>query len=96
MPEVTIVYQEAETLKALKGLAKSLNFKILSGKEKNRPDNVLLPEEALKKAQNKPYKMKGVTIIPPTVFDKDIDDVTDLFKDVDAAKLRKEAWQRNR
>jgi hypothetical protein len=41
------------------------------------------------------FSINGVTIIPA---DKDVDtsDLTKLFsgKDIDAAKLRKEAWQR--
>jgi hypothetical protein len=93
MPEVTVTYDKPETLKVLKWLAKYFNFKV--SKENNNIDNMLTPEEALKKAQNKPYKIKGVTIIPPSVSSRDNDDVTDLFKDVDAAKLRK-AWQRNK
>lgn len=47
-------------------------------------------------SKSKSDAVNGVTIIPA---DKDIDlsDLTNLFtgKDIDAAKLRKEAWQRN-
>ena len=45
--------------------------------------------------KTEPFKINGVTIIPA---DKNADttDLTKLFtgKDIDAAKLRKEAWQR--
>ena len=45
--------------------------------------------------KSEPFTLNGVTIIPA---DKNVDtsDLTKLFtdKDIDAAKLRKEAWQR--
>lgn len=45
--------------------------------------------------KSEPFTINGVTIIPA---DKNVDtsDLTKLFtgKDIDAAKLRKEAWQR--
>ena len=95
MPEVTITYKKPETLKVLKGLAKYLDFKVSSGKvKKNNIDDILIPGAAFKEAQNKSYKIKGVAVLPPSIIGEDMDDVTDLFKDVDAAKLRKEAWQR--
>jgi hypothetical protein len=43
--------------------------------------------------KDQPYKIKGVTILPATE-EFDNSDLSDIFKDVDAAKLRKEAWQR--
>jgi len=45
--------------------------------------------------KDQPYQIKGVTILPATEkFDDS--DVSDLFKDIDAAKLRKESWERKR
>jgi hypothetical protein len=45
--------------------------------------------------KSEPFSINGVTIIPA---DKNVDtsDLTKLFtgKDIDAAKLRKEAWKR--
>lgn len=78
MPEVIIKYKKPETLKILKGLAKYFDFKVSSSTQKI-----------------KPYKLNGVTIIPASEkFDPK--DMTELFteKNIDAAKLRKEAWQR--
>jgi hypothetical protein len=79
MPEVIITYKKPETLKVLKILAKYLDFEISSPKTKK---------------ETKPYKIKGVTIIPATEkFDQS--DITDIFTEnnSDAAKLKKEAWQ---
>jgi hypothetical protein len=46
------------------------------------------------KPKNKePYKVNGVTIIPGSGV-PNTDDLSDIFNGVDAAKLRKEAWQR--
>jgi tRNA splicing ligase len=77
MPEVIITYKKPETLKVLKILAKYLDFEISSHKAKK---------------ETKPYKIRGVTIIPATEkFDQS--DITDIFTDnnSDAAKLKKEA-----
>lgn len=78
MPEVIIKYKKPETLKILKGLAKYFDFKVSSSKQKI-----------------KTYKLNGVTIIPASEKFNPAD-MTELFtaKNVDAAKLRKEAWQR--
>lgn len=78
MPEVTIKYKKPETLKILKGLAKYFDFKISSSKQKL-----------------KAYKLNNVTIIPASE-EFDPTDMTELFteKNIDPAKLRKEAWQR--
>jgi hypothetical protein len=38
------------------------------------------------------YKINGVTVIPASEK-LDNSDVSDIFKDFDAAKIRKEAWQ---
>jgi len=79
MPEVIIKYKKPETLKILKSLAKYFDFKVSTEKPKKK----------------EPYKINGVTIIPASeAFDPT--DMTELFteKNIDAAKLRKEAWQR--
>ena len=78
MPEVIIKYKKPETLKILKGLAKYFDFKVSSTKQKITP-----------------YKLNGVTIIPASE-NFDPTDMTELFteKNIDAATLRKEAWQR--
>ena len=46
-----------------------------------------------KQNKKEPYQVNGVTIIPGTGV-VNTDDLSDIFKNVDAAKLRKEAWQR--
>ena len=79
MPEVIIKYKKPETLKILKGLAKYFDFKVSTIKQKV-----------------KTHKLNGLTIIPASEkFDPT--EMTELFtgKNIDAAKLRKEAWQRN-
>ncbi len=78
MPEVIIKYKKPETLKILRGLAKYFDFKISADSNKSKLVSV-----------------NGVTIIPA---DKNADpsDLTKLFtgKNIDAVKLRNEAWQR--
>lgn len=48
-----------------------------------------------KPKKKEPYTINGVTIIPGTGV-VNTDDLSDIFNGVDAAKLRKEAWQRKR
>lgn len=74
MPEVTLTYEDPETLKVIIALSELLDFEILSiDRSKGKLDEILIPG------------------------DKTIDP-SDLFKvftgkDIDAARLRKEAWQ---
>jgi hypothetical protein len=80
MPEVTIKYKKPETLKILKELAKFLDFKIA-------PDNT----------KEQPVLINGVTMLPAK-DNIDPSDLTELFssKNIDAAELRKRAWQRKK
>lgn len=43
MPQVTINYKKPETLKILKSLAKYLDFKVSSDKDKSLSDDILIP-----------------------------------------------------
>lgn len=93
MPEVTIKYQKPETLKILKGLAEYFDFEIDSSSSKKK----MLEDSAVPVEQkfDKEYSINGVTIIPgdPSI---DISELRKVFtdKNLDAKKLRKEAWRR--
>lgn len=79
MPEIRIIYEKPEALKAIKDLAKRFDFKISNENGK----------------KNEPYYIRGVKVLPPTE-EFDPSDMSDIFTEnnIDAAKLRKEAWQR--
>ena len=80
MPEVTIKYKKPETLKILKGLAKYFDFKVSTNEDKDLKNSI-----------------NGITFIPK---DKNasLSELQKVFtgKNIDAAQLRKEAWQRNK
>lgn len=93
MPEVTITYEKPETLKILKALAKYLDFKMSSSATKKKEkslDDILVPGEKAKE-----FSVNGVTMIPgdPSI---DITELRKIFteKNLDAKKLREEAWRR--
>jgi hypothetical protein len=79
MPELIIRYKSKKTVSVLKDFAKHFNF------------SVVVPTKARKKIQ----KRNDVNIIPA---DNSIDtsDLERIFsgKDIDAKKIREQAWQR--
>lgn len=93
MPEVTIKYQKPETLKILKGLAEYFDFEIkpFSSNEKMLDDILVSEDQKIPKE----YSINGVTIISgdPSI---DITELREVFtgKNLDAKKLREEAWRR--
>lgn len=82
MPELVIKYKNKKTLEVLKDFAKYFEF------------SVVAPQA---NAKEKTLKRNGVKIIPA---DKTIDtsDLEEIFsnKNLDAKKLRNEAWLRNK
>ncbi|RYY06917.1 MAG: hypothetical protein EOP43_04845 [Sphingobacteriaceae bacterium] len=92
MPEVVIRYEKPETLKVLEALAEPLAFEInFSSDEK------LLEEISASSDQKsrKEYFINGVTIVPGDPA-ADITELRKVFsgKNIDAKKLREEAWRR--
>lgn len=80
MPELVIKYKSKKTLEALKDFAKYFHFSVVSPKK-----------------EKKNFKIKGVTIIPA---DKSVDTsgLQAIFsnRNLDAKKIRKEAWKKRR
>lgn len=93
MPEVTIKYEKPETLKILKGLAEYFEFEISpSFQKEGLLDDTLVPTGP---KSVKETSINGVTMIPgdPSI---DITELRKIFteKNLDAKKLREEAWRR--
>ncbi|MFD1258858.1 hypothetical protein ACFQ3S_18770 [Mucilaginibacter terrae] len=92
MPEVTIKYKKPETLKILKGLGKYLDF-IVSTKKKTPVEAIAATEVP----EQETYKIGNATVIRG---DRSIDttDLGEIFtrNNIDAAQLRKKAWERNK
>jgi len=86
MPEVTVTYKTPQALEALKNLSKSYDLVISKPKTRKK---AALPKNT--------STINWVTVVPgdPSI---DISELSDIFtgKNIDAKKLRKEAWQRNK
>jgi hypothetical protein len=80
MQEVTIKYKDSKTLKLLKELSKYLDFVVSTPKKEEKGEIKII---------------NGVTLIRGSRT-KDKTDLTGIFTNVDAKKLRQQAWQRRK
>lgn len=82
MPEIIVRYKDKRTLEALRDFAKYFDYEISS------PDS---------DKKEKQMDLNGVTIIPAD-SSVDITELTEILtgKNINAAELRNEAWQRRK
>lgn len=83
MPEVIITYEKPETLKLLKSLAKQLGLNITTKVKPKEKDQI--------------EYLNGVPVMPVDE-NASVEELKKIFegKSIDAAQLRKQAWQRKK
>jgi len=89
MQEVVIQYRNPKVLEVLRSISELFGFKVLT------PRRVKEAVPAQESEVAEPDQLNGVTIIPAS-GKLTSGGLADIFKGVDARKLREEAWTRNR